>query len=95
MRRHDFVVLGGAALAWPLATRAQEPGRIYRLGVLTGAARQAPRIVAFFDELKVLGFVEGQNLKIVAGGFDLREGSVCGSRGDVGQGRPGRCPLRR
>ena len=73
MRRRDFVVLGGAALAWPLATRAQEPGRIYRLGVLTGAARKAPRVVAFFDELKVFGFVEGQNLKIVAGGFDLRE----------------------
>ena len=53
-------------------SRAQEPGRIYRLGILTGAARQAPRMVAFFDELKVLGFVEGQNLKIVAGGFDLR-----------------------
>jgi putative ABC transport system substrate-binding protein len=53
--------------------RAQEPGRIYRLGILTGAARQAPRTVAFFDELKALRFVEGQNLKIVAGGFDFRE----------------------
>jgi putative ABC transport system substrate-binding protein len=30
-------------------------------------------MVAFFDELKVLGFVEGQNLKIVVGGFGLRE----------------------
>jgi putative tryptophan/tyrosine transport system substrate-binding protein len=29
-------------------------------------------MVAFFDELKTLGFVEGQNLKIVAGGFELR-----------------------
>jgi putative ABC transport system substrate-binding protein len=29
--------------------------------------------MAFFDELKVLGFVEGQNLKIVAGGFDIRD----------------------
>jgi putative tryptophan/tyrosine transport system substrate-binding protein len=73
MKRRDFIVLSGAALTWPLAARAQEPGRIYRLGILTGAARQAPRMVAFFDELKVLGFVEGQNLKIVAGGFDLRE----------------------
>ena len=54
-------------------SRAQEPGRIYRLGILTGAARQAPRMVAFLDELKVLGFVEGQNVKIVAAGFDLRE----------------------
>jgi putative ABC transport system substrate-binding protein len=41
--------------------------------MITGAARQAPRIVAFFDELKGLGFVEGQNLKIVAGGFNLRD----------------------
>ena len=40
---------------------------------MTGAARAAPRIVAFFDELKVFGFVEGQNLKIVVGGFDLRD----------------------
>jgi putative ABC transport system substrate-binding protein len=53
--------------------RAQEPGRIYRLGVISGAARDAPRIVAFFDELKGLGFVEGHNLQIVAGGFGLRE----------------------
>jgi putative ABC transport system substrate-binding protein len=29
-------------------------------------------MVAFFEELKTLGFVEGQNLKIVAGGFELR-----------------------
>src|SRR5580693_10617662 len=77
MRRREFIALIGAAAALPLfrvpVARAQEPGRIYRLGILTGAARQAPRMVAFFEELKVLGFVEGQNLKIVAGGFDLRE----------------------
>ena len=77
MRRREFIALIGSAAALPLfrvpVARAQEPGRIYRLGILTGAARQAPRMVAFFDELKVLGFVEGQNLKIVAGGFDLRE----------------------
>jgi hypothetical protein len=30
-------------------------------------------MVAFFDELKVFGFVEGQNLKIVIDGFDLRD----------------------
>jgi putative ABC transport system substrate-binding protein len=77
MRRREFITLIGSAAALPFfcvpVAPAQEPGRIYRLGVLTGAGRQAPRMVAFFDELKVLGFVEGQNLKIVAGGFDLRE----------------------
>jgi putative tryptophan/tyrosine transport system substrate-binding protein len=71
MRRRDFIL--GAALAWSPAVRAQEPGRTYRLGIITGAARSAPRMAAFFDELKTLGFVEGQNLKIVAGGFDLRD----------------------
>jgi putative ABC transport system substrate-binding protein len=77
MTRRAFITLIGSAAAVPLLSvpvaRAQEPGRIYRLGVLTGAARQAPRMVEFFDELKVFGFVEGQNLKIVAGGFDLRD----------------------
>ena len=77
MRRRDFIALIGSAAALPLlrapVARAQEPGRIYRLGLITGAARQAPRMVAFFDELKLSGFVEGQNLKIVAGGFELRD----------------------
>jgi hypothetical protein len=59
MRRRDFILAGGAVLAWSPAVRAQEPGRTYRLGILTGAARQAPRMVAFFDEFKVLGLVEG------------------------------------
>jgi putative ABC transport system substrate-binding protein len=77
MRRREFIALIRSAAALPLfrvpVARAQEPGHIYRLGILTGADRQAPRVVAFLDELKVLGFVEGQNLKIVVGGFGLRE----------------------
>jgi putative tryptophan/tyrosine transport system substrate-binding protein len=97
MRRREFVTLIGSAGALPLlrlpAARAQEPGRIYRLGKLTGAARQAPRMVAFFDELKVFGFIDGQNL-IVFNGFDFRDNQFCGSRCDVGQGCPGRCLLR-
>ena len=77
MRRREFITLIGSAAAVSLllvpVVRAQEPGRIYRLGVIAGPARQAPRIVAFFDELKGLGFVEGHNLQIVAGGFGLRQ----------------------
>ena len=67
MRRRDFLtVAGGAALAWPLAARAQEPGRTYRLGGLTAgpSPRNSATLVAMFDELRRLGFIEGQNLII-------------------------------
>jgi hypothetical protein len=41
--------------------------------MMTGVARAAPRMIAFFDELKLQGFAERQNLKIVLDGFDLRD----------------------
>jgi putative ABC transport system substrate-binding protein len=65
MRRRDFITLvSGATVAWPLAARAQEARRTYRLGVLTVSPRNAPYIVAMFDELGRLGFIEGQNLTV-------------------------------
>ena len=65
MRRRDFITfVGGAAAAWPLAARAQEPGRTYRLGGVSVSPRNAPYWLATFDELRRLGFIEGQNLKI-------------------------------
>ena len=65
MRRREFIALvGGAAAAWPLAARAQEASRAYRLGVLTFSPRNAPYMVAMFDELRRQGFIEGQNLTV-------------------------------
>jgi putative tryptophan/tyrosine transport system substrate-binding protein len=65
LRRREFIVLlGGAAAAWPLAASAQEAGRTYRLGGVSGSPRNAPFAVAMFDELRRLGFIEGQNLTI-------------------------------
>ena len=65
MRRRDIITLvGRAAVAWPLAARAQEAGRTYRLGGLTVNPRDAPLWVAMFDELRRAGFIEGKNLTI-------------------------------
>jgi putative ABC transport system substrate-binding protein len=75
MRRREFMMLaGGAVAAWPHAVRAQEAGRLYRLSFLTPSSKiGATHIAAFFDELRALGFIEGQNLKVDGGGYGLRD----------------------
>jgi putative tryptophan/tyrosine transport system substrate-binding protein len=68
MRRRDFVKgIAGSAIGWPLAARAQEPGRIYRVALIVPVGRDEPAIIAFLDELRSQGFVEGQNLIVVPG----------------------------
>ena len=64
MRRRKFITLLGGAAAWPLAARAQQAGRTYRLGFLVLVPRDAPVNVQFLDELRRRGFVEGQNLTV-------------------------------
>jgi putative tryptophan/tyrosine transport system substrate-binding protein len=72
MKRREFITLvGGATVAWPLAARAQEPGRIYRLGTLQLSPRSLPNHVAFYAELQRLGFIEGQNLVVDERGYGL------------------------
>jgi hypothetical protein len=61
MRRREFIALVGACAAWPFAALAQEPGRTYRLGCLLPLTRDAPVNVAFLEEFRRRGFVEGQN----------------------------------
>ena len=68
MHRREFLAAIGAA-ALPFAAQAQEPGRIYRLGVLIPATRAS--VEPFFDEMRLNGFVEGQNL-VVTGGYSVR-----------------------
>ena len=73
MKRRDFIkLLGGAAATWPLVARAQEPGRIYRVGGLHASPRDAPYHLALFDELRRLGFIDGQNLVVDAAGYGIR-----------------------
>src|SRR5499425_3632916 len=72
LKRRAVISLLGCAVAWPFAARAQEPGRIYRLGAVFASPREAPHHVAFFAELRRLGFIEGQNLAVDAHGYGLR-----------------------
>jgi putative ABC transport system substrate-binding protein len=69
MRRRDFVtLLGGAAAAWPLAARAQQPGRMRRIGALHSSPEDhpetKPRLAAFRQGLERLGWSEGHNIRI-------------------------------
>jgi putative tryptophan/tyrosine transport system substrate-binding protein len=76
MRRRDFVGLIGAAVSAPFVAMAQEPGRTYRIGFLIPAKRQTPPVAAFFDELRVKGFIEGENLVVIPGGFEATDDNL-------------------
>ena len=68
LRRRQFItLLGGAAVSWPLAARAQTK-RMRLIGVLMGLVANDPeaqsRVVAFENGLRELGWVKGRNLSI-------------------------------
>jgi ABC-type uncharacterized transport system substrate-binding protein len=68
VKRRTFIsLLVGAAAAWPLAARAQQAGKVWRIGIL-GTSLNVPNLVAYYEaflaELKALGFEEGKNITI-------------------------------
>ena len=69
MRRRDFItLLGGAAASWPLATRAQQPDQMRRIGVLMGYAESDLEaqawVTTFVLRFKELGWIIGRNVSI-------------------------------
>jgi putative ABC transport system substrate-binding protein len=69
MRRREFItVVGGAAVSWPLAARAQQSDRTRLIGVLMGFAESDHEaqswVAAFREELGKLGWTEGRNIEI-------------------------------
>jgi putative ABC transport system substrate-binding protein len=72
MKRREFITLvGGAAASLPIAARGQQPARMKRIAIvhpndnvgnMTINGGRAFR--AFFEELRGLGYVEGQNLLV-------------------------------
>jgi len=68
MKRREFITLVGGAAATMTAVpkvSAQPAGRTYRLGMLVQLSRSAAHWIAFFDELRKQGFLEGINLSVV------------------------------
>ena len=67
-RRKFLATLGGAAAAWPLAARPQQPQQMRRIGVLMNStatdATWHSYFAAFVQGLHQLGWIEGQNLRI-------------------------------
>jgi putative tryptophan/tyrosine transport system substrate-binding protein len=65
MRRRDFIKLVGGGAAWPCVARAQQAGRVRRIGVLTSQAEaeDKARVALFSDALAKLGWTEGRNLR--------------------------------
>jgi putative tryptophan/tyrosine transport system substrate-binding protein len=67
MKRRQFITLiGGAAAAWPMTARAQQTGKVSRIGYLGNSSQSLERLLvdAFRQKLRDLGHVEGENLAI-------------------------------
>jgi putative ABC transport system substrate-binding protein len=67
-RRKFLATLGGTAVAWPLAARAQQPDRMRRIGVLMPGAADDPDYAvhnaAFLQGLGEFGWTVGRNVRI-------------------------------
>jgi ABC-type uncharacterized transport system substrate-binding protein len=63
-KREFITLLGGAAAAWPVAARAQQSGKIPRVGVLVSLSAPHPFTEAFRSGMRDLGYSEGGNVLI-------------------------------
>jgi putative ABC transport system substrate-binding protein len=68
MRRREFITLLGSAAAWPLAARAQQSGKVARIGFLGATSSESGwakrRVEGFRSGLRDLGYLEGTNIVI-------------------------------
>ena len=64
--RREFITLLGGAAAWPLAAKAQQPGKLPTIGYLgaSAAVSESPWTTAFVQRLRELGWIEGRTIAI-------------------------------
>jgi putative ABC transport system substrate-binding protein len=84
MRRRDVLsLLGGAAVSWPLAARAQQAVNLVRVGIVSIQQRTSPPYAAFDQRLRELGYVDGQNLAIEFLNPDAQAEGIAGAIKEV------------
>jgi putative ABC transport system substrate-binding protein len=68
MKRREFIAGLGGAVAWPLAARAQQAGRVRRIGVLMSGDENDPLrksfVSALTQALANLGWIEGRKVRM-------------------------------
>jgi putative tryptophan/tyrosine transport system substrate-binding protein len=68
MRRREFIAGLGSTAAWPVVARAQQPGGLQRIGMLMNGiatdSENQSHVATFRQQLRQLGWAEGQNLRI-------------------------------
>jgi putative tryptophan/tyrosine transport system substrate-binding protein len=66
VKRRDFITLLGGAATWPVAARAQQPGKVPTIGILnTSTPAVSGRLWdAFIERLRALGWIDGRNIAI-------------------------------
>ena len=66
LQRREFITLLGGAAAWPLAARAQQPGKLPTIGYLgaTTTSAESQRVAALVQRLREFGWIESRNLTI-------------------------------
>jgi len=77
MKRRAFIAALGAAVVLPRASRAQQPARMKRIGLLRAAPQPEHELAAFLKALAERGYVQGRNFVLVP---------------QVGDGTPGQLP---
>jgi putative tryptophan/tyrosine transport system substrate-binding protein len=71
MRRREFMTLLGGAAAWPLAAaRAQQPGKVWRMGFIAHGHEKF--YDALFEGLREYGYEEGRNLIVERSTHEVR-----------------------